>query len=156
MEQITTSPLSMIVSEIEIAYKSKIKASEWLTVTSSKSVYDIFLATWNMNTIDLLEEFKIMLLNRHHKVLGILPVSVGGFTGTVADPRVIFGAALKAACCSLVLAHNHPSQNLQPSHADEELTRRLIEAGKLFDIRVLDHLIITPNAYLSMADEGLM
>jgi DNA repair protein RadC len=75
--------------------------------------------------------------------------------GTIADPRVIFVAALKANCCAIIISHNHPSGNLKPSRQDEELTQKIKQAGQLLDIKLLDHVIITNEAYFSFADEGL-
>lgn len=95
-----------------------------------------------------------MLLNRAYKVLGVFEVSTGGVTGTVADPKAIFSAALKANPCCIFLSHNHPSGSLKPSLADEELTKRIIQAGNLLDIKVLDHIIVTNETYFSFADEG--
>jgi DNA repair protein RadC len=97
-----------------------------------------------------------MLLNRANKILRIFTVSTGGVAGTVADPKVIFATALKGNASSIILAHNHPSGNLKPSEADRQLTNRLTQAGKLLDISVLDHLIITAEEYFSFADEGLI
>lgn len=97
-----------------------------------------------------------MLTNRANKVLGIVEISTGGIAGTVADPKLIFAAALKCAASGIILAHNHLSGNLNPSQADKDLTRRLIQAGKLLEISVLDHLILTTEKYFSFADEGLM
>ena len=104
----------------------------------------------------MIEQFKIMLLNRANKILGIFTVSTGGVAGTVADPKVLFAAALKGNASSIILAHNHPSGNLKPSEADRQLTNKLSQAGKLLDISVLDHLIITADEYFSFADEGLL
>jgi DNA repair protein RadC len=83
-------------------------------------------------------------------------VSSGGVAGTVADPKLIFGVALKANACSVILVHNHPSDNLKPSNADKMLTEKIKQGGKLLDISVLDHLIISPEGYYSFADEGLI
>jgi DNA repair protein RadC len=89
-------------------------------------------------------------------VLGIYEVSTGGITGTVADPRLIFAAALKANACAMIISHNHPSGNLKPSRQDEELTAKLKQAGQFLDIKVLDHLIITTETYFSFADEEIL
>ena len=94
-----------------------------------------------------------MLLNRANKILGIFTVSTGGVAGTVADPKVTFATALKGNASSIILAYNHPSGNLKPSEADRQLTNKLSQAGKLLDISVLDHLIITAEEYFSFADE---
>ena len=98
----------------------------------------------------------MLLLNRANKVLGIFQASSGGVTGTVADPKLILVAALKSNASSLVISHNHPSGNLKPSRQDEELTMKIKEAAKFLDIRLLDHLIVTPEAYYSFADEGIL
>ena len=92
-----------------------------------------------------------MLLNRANKVLGIFEVSSGGSTGTVADPKLVFAAAIKANACGIILAHNHPSGNLQPSQADIDLTKKMKEGGKLLEIQILDHVIITTEGYYSFA-----
>ena len=144
------------IAEIELVYKSKVKASERPMVSTSKDAYEILRQCWNENKIDLLEQFKILLLNRANKVLAVYEVSSGGITGTIADPRLIFTAALKANTVSIILAHNHPSGNLKPSRADEELTSKIKEAGKFLDIKVLDHIVLCSDSYFSFADEGLL
>ncbi len=144
------------IAEITVSYLPKVKASERPTVASSKDVYNLFLHNWDNTRIEMIEQFKIMLLNRANKVLGIFTVSTGGVSGTIADPKVIFSTALKGNASSIMLAHNHPSGNLKPSDVDRQLTNKLIQAGKLLDISVLDHLIITAEGYLSFADEGLI
>lgn len=101
------------------------------------------------------EEFWILLLSRSNEVLRPVLVSIGGMSGTVADPKVIFKHALENSASSLILIHNHPSGNLNPSQADKELTRQLQQGGKLLDIPILDHLIFTDQGYFSFADEGL-
>ncbi len=102
------------------------------------------------------EEFWIVLLSRSNNVLSNHLISKGGQSGTVADPKIIFQTALENHAASIILSHNHPSGNLKPSQADLALTRKLSEAGSFLDIPVLDHVIFGENAYLSLADEGLM
>jgi len=145
-----------IVAEIELIYRNPVKASQRPHVINAKDAYDCFLPTWNENKIDFVEQFKIMLMNRGGRVLGIFEVSTGGVSGTVADPKLIFSAALKANASSIILAHNHPSGNLKPSNADLELTKKISRAGQLLDINVNDHLIITSEGFYSFAEEGLM
>ena len=144
------------VSEVELIYKSKVKASERPKISDSREAYALLMFHWDQNKIELVEEFKAIFLNQANKVLGIFNVSSGGITGTVADPRLIFSAALKASACNIMLAHSHPSGNLKPSRADEELTSKFKNAGQFLDIRVLDHLIVTKDQYFSFADEGLI
>ncbi|MFT7119155.1 MAG: DNA repair protein RadC [Flavobacteriales bacterium] len=100
------------------------------------------------------EEFWVMLLDNAHKVLEKKNISIGGITGTLVDIRLVFKKAIEAGAVAMVLAHNHPSGTLQPSVQDKSLTNKLIEAGKLLDIKVLDHLIITQQSFYSFADEG--
>jgi DNA repair protein RadC len=100
------------------------------------------------------EEFWILLLSRSNEVLRPVLVSIGGMAGTIADPKVIFKYALENSASSLILIHNHPSGNTNPSQADKELTRQLQQGGKLLDIPILDHLIFTDRGYFSFVDEG--
>ena len=144
------------VAEISVSYKPKFKASERPKVNSSKMVYDILLDNWNKDILELQEQFKVILLNRANKVLGIYEASTGGMSGTLADPKLIFSTALKACATAIIVAHNHPSGNLKPSQADIELTKRLIAGGKLLDINALDHIIVTAEGYYSFGDEGLI
>ena len=102
------------------------------------------------------EEFWIIILNRANYVLRKNKISSGGISGTVADPKLIFKSALDHSGSSIILIHNHPSGNLQPSQADITLTKTLKEAGKFLEIPVLDHIIVSDNSYFSFADEGMM
>lgn len=142
------------IAEIEISYNPKIKPSRRPQITCSKDCYDIFLKTWDMGTILIQEDFRIILLNRANRVLGVRTISRGGMTGTMADPKIIFSIALKGLAAGIVMAHNHPSNNLQPSTADNRLTEKIKKGGELLDIQVLDHIIITTEGYTSYADEG--
>jgi DNA repair protein RadC len=102
------------------------------------------------------EVFGVLFLNRANKINHFQIISQGGMTGTVADPRIILKKALEEDAVSLILCHNHPSGSLKPSKADEELTFKIREAAKFFDIKVLDHLIVSDEGYFSFADEGRM
>jgi DNA repair protein RadC len=147
---------SFEVSEVNLIYSPNYKIADRPKISSSKEAYDLVLSQWSLDKINLLEEFKILLLNRGNRVLGIISISQGGMTGTVADPKLIFVAALKAAASYIILVHNHPSENLKASSEDVRLTKKLVEAGKLLDIMVVDHLIITKDSYYSFCDEGLI
>ncbi|WP_276360591.1 JAB domain-containing protein [Daejeonella sp. H1SJ63] len=144
------------VAEVKLTYKTSVKASDRPQINSSVEVYTVLKENWNFEIIEFIEEFKIILLNRANRVLGIVPISVGGTAGTIADPKVIFVSALKCNASSVILVHNHPSGNLKPSQADIELTRKLKAAGQFLDLPVLDHIILTRDAYFSFADEGLI
>jgi DNA repair protein RadC len=102
------------------------------------------------------EIFAVIFMNRANKINHFEVLSEGGITGTVADPRIILKKALEENAVSIVLCHNHPSGSLKPSKADEELTRKIKEAARYFDIRVSDHIIISENGYFSFADDGIL
>jgi DNA repair protein RadC len=102
------------------------------------------------------EEFWILLLNRANHVKSKHIISKGGQSGTVADPKIIFKTALEHNAAYIILAHNHPSGNLKPSTEDIRLTKKLVEAGKMMDLPVVDHLIMTDKAFYSFCDEGLI
>jgi DNA repair protein RadC len=144
------------VAEVEISYKPDYKVSERPQISSSNDAYQILVQQWHLGRIELLEEFKILLLNRRNRVLGIMNISQGGLSGTVADPKVIFVAALKCCASGIILCHNHPSGELDPSREDIALTNRLKAGGNLLDLKILDHLIITRGNFYSFADEGLI
>ena len=122
-------------------------------ITSSKDAYEQ-IRSYLMDLPH--EEFWVLLLTRSNEVIRPVQISQGGISGTVADPKIIFKSALEHLASSMILVHNHPSGNLKPSEADKELTRRLVTSGKLLDIPILDHLIISELGYLSFADEGLL
>lgn len=142
------------ISEVELVYKSRIKASERPSVSCSQDAYNILLGQWDNNKLCLVEQFKVLLLNNANKVLGISDISTGGISSTVADPRIVFATALKANACKILLAHNHPSGNLQPSQADKDLTVKMKECGRFLDVQLLDHIIITDEGYYSFGDQG--
>ncbi len=143
------------IAEVSLIYKSKVKASDRPQVKCSQDAYDLFLQNWDTDTIEHVEEFKVLLMNRSNAVLGIMDVSKGGISGTVTDVRIILQAAIKANASGIIVAHNHPSGNLNPSESDTRLTQKIKEAGNLIDIQLLDHLIvILSNKYYSFADNG--
>ena len=156
MEKLKSQISLFQVSEIQVSYRPKFKASERPKVSTSEEVYQILFNHWDLDKIELQEQFKVLLLNRANRVIGIYEVSSGGMAGTLADPKLIFGAALKSCASGIILSHNHPSGNLTPSQADIGMTHKLKTAGKFLDIEVQDHLIITAEGYYSFADEGLM
>ncbi len=144
------------VAEVQVSYKTNVKASDRPQINTSIDVYRVLKDNWNYEVIEFIEEFKVLLLNRANRVIGIVPISVGGTAGTVADPKVIFVSALKCNAASIVLCHNHPSGNLKASHADIELTKKLKNAGQFLDLPILDHIILTKDGFLSFADEGMI
>jgi DNA repair protein RadC len=142
------------VAEIEISYKTPFDPAQLRQISGAANAYELFAEIWDKGKINLVEQMKAFYLNKSNRVLAMQTVSTGGMTGTVADPRSIFVAALKCGAVNILLAHNHPSGNLNPSMADLELTKKIKEAGKMLDITLLDHLIITTGGYYSFADSG--
>ncbi len=142
------------VAEISISYSSMNNHKQ--KITSSLNAYSILVNSWSINTIEIQEEFKILLLNNSNEVLGIYPMSKGGITGTVVDIRLIFAVVLKCNATGILLAHNHPSGKLKPSEADISITKKIKSAASIMDICLLDHLIITKNGYYSFIDEGIL
>lgn len=152
-----TSDLSLFqVSEIKVSYHPKFKACERPKINTSRNAYDLLYNNWDLGRIQLQEQFFIVLLNRANYVIGMKEISAGGMSGTIADPKLIFSTALKCHAANIIISHNHPSGNLKPSSEDLSLTQRVVEAGKLLDLHVLDHIIMTSNGYYSFGDEGLI
>ncbi|CAN5517379.1 JAB domain-containing protein [soil metagenome] len=156
METRTHQPINYQVAEIQLSYKTDLLPSQMPQIERSRSAYDILFHSWDPSKLEFIEQFKVLLLNRANKVLGMFEVSSGCLTGTVADPKLIFAAAIKANACGLILSHNHPSGNLKPSQADIDLTKKMKGGGKFLEIQILDHIIVTKEGYFSFADEGLL
>lgn len=142
------------VSEITISYKTKFKAQERPKIVLASTAARILRNHWSADNIEYIEEFKILLLNQANRVLGIRHVSTGGAAACPVDPKIVFQAALKANAAGIILCHNHPSGNLEPSSQDRDLTKQLINGGKLLAIRVIDHIILSSDSYYSFMDEG--
>lgn len=120
-------------------------------IRSSKDIADYLKSYFQDLTYEI---FAIVLLNRANAVIHFEVISKGGITGTVADPRIIMKKAIEHEATGMIVCHNHPSGNLQPSKADESITHRIAEAANLLDIKLLDHLIVSDEGYYSFADEG--
>jgi len=129
------------------------EALEKLKITSSSSVFEVLQPV--IGELDH-EEFWILYLNNSNKIIEQFQISKGGITGTLVDVRITLRKALELGAVSLILAHNHPSGNLNPSEADKQLTRKLKTAAESLDIKILDHIIVTEKSYFSFADEGLL
>jgi DNA repair protein RadC len=142
-----------IIAALELGRRRKSNDIDKLAITSSKQAFDLLRS--DLTDIPH-EEFWIILLNRGNRVVKKQKISLGGVSGTVADPKIIFKLALDELASGIILAHNHPSGNLDASVADHDLTRKLKEGGRLLDIQILDHLIIAEDRYFSFADEGLL
>ncbi|MFM8913974.1 MAG: DNA repair protein RadC [Flammeovirgaceae bacterium] len=143
-----------IVAALELGRRRReVDVAEKPKIGSSKDAYEMLRG----DLIDLpREEFWVLLLNRAHRVIKKKRISEGGVSGTVADPKLIYKMALEELASGVVVAHNHPSGNLQPSQSDIDLTKKLKEAGRFLEVQLLDHLIVAGTKYFSFADEGLL
>nr|WP_068891345.1 DNA repair protein RadC [Pedobacter panaciterrae] len=143
-----------IIAALELGRRRKeSEATEVVSITSSKDAFEVLLPVFaDLNH----EEFWILILNQANRVIGKQLISKGGLAGTVADPKIIFKTAIEHNAAFIILAHNHPSGNLKPSGQDINITKKLVEGGKMLDLQVLDHLILTDRAYYSFGDEGLI
>jgi DNA repair protein RadC len=143
-----------IVSALELGRRRKEAVTqEKQKLSSSIDAYDLIKG----DLMDLThEEFWVIMLNRSNRILKKNKISLGGVHGTVADPKIIFKAALEELASGIIVAHNHPSGNLTPSQQDIDLTKKLKESGKLLEIQLLDHLIVAGKNYYSFADEGIL
>ena len=142
------------VNEITVKYTPVKRINQ--IINTSNDAYNILMQFFAQDTIELQEQFVVLYLNRANKVIGGYKISVGGITATVVDVRLILSVALKSLAIGIIIAHNHPSGNTKPSISDQDLTKRIKDASTIMDISLLDHLIITNEAYLSFADEGFL
>lgn len=154
MDSLQTNSAVSTIAEITIAYSSKVKASERKSISCSQDAANILRGVFP--SVEHREFFYLLCLNRANQLLGYQQISAGGISGTIADIRLIFQTALKANSCAIIISHCHPSGNTAPSDADKKLTTKIRDAGKLLDISVLDHIILTAETYLSFADENLL
>ncbi|EDM34054.1 DNA repair protein [Pedobacter sp. BAL39] len=143
-----------IVAALELGRRRKnTEAKAVVQIRSSADSYQQLLPVFSDLTH---EEFWILLLNRANHVIGNFQISKGGLSGTVADPKVIFKTALEHNAAAIILSHNHPSGNCKPSADDLSITKKIVAAGKVLDLPVIDHLIVTNKMCFSFTDEGLI
>lgn len=141
-------------SEVKATYSPKVRPSERPRIASSYDAYNILKFMYADN-MEYCESFVIMLLNRANKVIGCNVVSIGGLSQILVDVKKIFQVALVANASSIILSHNHPSGNTQPSEEDIRLTEKIKQGAKLLDLNIIDHIILcAENKYYSFADEG--
>jgi len=139
--------------KMRIVYSRKQLPKDRQRIVSSIDAYRVFRKIWSKQ-IEIREEMYVLFLNRKNMVLGYHILSMGGITGTIADRRLLFAVALNSLATSIIIAHNHPSGQLQPSQSDIELTNEIKKTGEIMNITLLDHLIIGGETFYSFADEG--
>lgn len=143
------------VNEVQILYKPNLNLENSLRLISAKNANEFLKTIWE-DDIEYRERFYVVYLNRNSNILGYNLISMGGSSATVVDIKMVLQPAILLHASSIILAHNHPSGNLNPSDSDKLLTRKIIEAGRFLDIPVYDHIIITKDSYFSFMDEGIM
>lgn len=143
-----------IVSEMALTYKNRVPYNQRQKVITSHGAYEVLTNIFPADTIDYRETFIVLYLNKASQVLGYSVISEGGTASTVVDTKMVIQTALLANASAIIIAHNHPSGNLRPSIDDNRLTKRVEEAARLFDIKVLDHLIVTSESFYSFSDNG--
>lgn len=143
------------VCDVKLTYNTKVKSSERPVMVQAADVYKLLIDyVYDKDIIQYKECLKLILLNKAGKLLGVAHISEGGINETSADIRIIMQAAILGNASNIILAHNHPSGSLKPSAQDDLVTMNLRKAAKLFNITVLDHIIVTDSGYYSYLDEG--
>ena len=144
------------IAEVKLSYKTNPAKSPKVQINNSADCYDVLIDNWDEGELEHKESLKVLLLNQNNIVLGIYTAAEGGIAGISVDVRVVLQAAILANASSIVLAHNHPSGNLKPSHQDIDMTKWMIEGASVVNIRVYDHIIVCKDKYFSFADKGLL
>lgn len=145
--------IDCIVSEIQLKYQPQPLTE---TINGAKDTHQLLIKrVYDEETISYRETFKVLLLNNSNKIIGYTTISEGGLTSTIVDVRMILQTALVSNATSIILTHNHPSGNPRPSIHDDNLTKKIKSACELMDIRLLDHIIVTPHdSFYSYCNEG--
>lgn len=142
-----------LLNEVCLTYKTKAPiTSNTPVISGPEDAFRILKQHWETD-INMVERFKVLLLDTKNRVIGISNFSQGGMNGTVVDSRILFATALQALATAMIIAHNHPSGDVQPSKNDEILTDRLMRVGKDLDLPIIDHLIVSPDSYYSFGSK---
>lgn len=144
------------VPQIKLIYKPDFNFDSRPFIDSTTTAGRFFLYTWDKDTVQMQERFRVLLLNRAQRIIGVYESAVGTATSTLVDPRLVFSASILANACYIVIAHNHPSGTLEPSVNDKLLTEKMIKAGRLLDIEVMDSIIVTRDNFFSFAAANLI
>ncbi|WDF69591.1 JAB domain-containing protein [Sphingobacterium oryzagri] len=146
----------LIANELRISYhkKQELSIEAFKSITNSSLMDGVFRMIWDIDEMDVRESFYALYFNNKLDLVGYRKIADGGIDAIHVDIRLIMSSALLCNAIRICVAHNHPSGTLRPSQADRQLTRKMIEAGKVLDIQLLDHLILTGESYYSFRDEG--
>lgn len=144
------------VAEVKLSYKKPNDHNDRPKIKHSRDLYNVLRSTWDEETLEYFEQFKVLMLDHTNTVLALYEVASGCTTKVLVDTKLVFTAALLANAHNIIICHNHPSGKLVPSNPDKDMTAKIKQAGDAIGIALLDHLIITTEGYLSFADEGLL
>lgn len=144
------------LAEVKLSYKTKVNPRDRQLIKKSQDAVEIFRKLYDEDSIEHIESFYVLMLNRNNKVLGWSKLSNGGISGTYVDVKIIMQLAIISNASAIILSHNHPSGNCKESQQDIKITKQIKEACRLFDIELFDHIILTSDSYFSMADQGLI
>jgi len=144
------------VAEVKLVYRNETLPENRVQISSSQQAYQVIKNTWDYDRMDLVEQFKIILLDYRLNCLGISELATGGTSKCLIDFKILWATALKGKAAKIIGVHNHPSGFPFPSEADLEINKKMVLAGELLDIKVVDQMIITSHDYYSFADNGLM
>jgi DNA repair protein RadC len=138
----------------KIKIKVTVSKGDKVILNTPEGTYEILRSIFDSDTINWTESMVLVCLNRQNQIIGYNKIASGGFSGVVCDPKVVMTLALQCAASSIILCHNHPSGNLKPSKSDIDITSKIKNACNYLDVKLLDHIIITDDGYLSLANEG--
>ena len=144
-----------VLNEIKVRYRRRKIKNLDVVIKNSNDVVKVLKHLYDREGIHFQEEFIAIFLNNANEVIGYQKLSRGGMNATIVDLRILFSLALKTLSSAIIISHNHPSGNLKPSHHDFKLTEKIRDAGLILDVKLLDHIIVSPTfAYFSFLDEG--
>lgn len=145
------------LGELDVIYRYESSIEDRPKILSSADCLEVLKELYNIDKIGMQEQFIVIYMNRNNRVIGCSNMFLGGISGVVADVRIIVSAALKLLASGVVISHNHPSGNLEPSKEDRQTTVKLRDALELFDIKLLDHVLVSPDfRYFSFTNEGML
>ena len=144
------------LAEVQLSYRSKQNPTSQPQILDPQGAEQYLRGIWDQDAMELNEDFIVLMLTSSKHCLGWARISRGGSTATIVDPASVFKLALLANSQCLICAHNHPSNNLRISSTDKALTKRLVDAGRLLGIEVIDHLVLTRYGFSSFSQQGLM
>ena len=148
---------SLIANEVKLVFKPNKSLQEQVTIKTSQDSFKYLLEVWDKDSLYYQEQFVVLYLDRMHRVIAHSCIAKGGLNYCHPDPKIVFAIALKCMASGLILVHNHPSCNKTPSESDKLLTKNFVQLAKLFDMSILDHIIICGERdYLSFADDHLL